>query len=191
MDFAELVRKNRTYRRFDQSFSISKQTLRALVDLARLTPSARNAQPLKYALICDPAANAKIFPTLAWAGYLADWPGPVEGERPSAYIIVLGDKEIAQNFNIDPGIAVQTILLGAVAQGLGGCIIASVNRKELIPLLQIPDRYEVLFVLALGKPVEEVVIDPIAPPGDIKYWRDEKHVHHVPKRALDDLIVDL
>jgi len=191
MYFAELVRKNRTYRRFDQTFSISKPTLSALVDLARLTPSARNAQPLKYALFCDAETNAKIFPTLAWAGYLTDWPGPVEGERPTAYIIVLGDKEIAQNFNIDPGIAVQTILLGAVAQGLGGCIIASVNRKELVALLQIPERYEVLFVLALGKPVEQVVVDPLAPGGDIKYWRDEKQVHHVPKRTLDDLIVTL
>lgn len=186
---ADLILKNRSYRRFHQDVPVSLETLRELVDLARLSASARNGQPLKYVLCCDRATNAAIFPTLAWAGYLTDWPGPPEGERPSAYIIVLGDKTVSQSFGVDHGIAMQSILLGAVEKGLGGCMIGSIQRERLRQLLGIPAHFEILNVVALGKPKETVVIDPVGPNGDIKYWRDKDQVHHVPKRALKDIIV--
>ncbi|MDO9575403.1 MAG: nitroreductase family protein [bacterium] len=185
----DLILKNRSYRRFYQEVSIKLDTLRELVDLARLSPSAGNAQPLKYILSCDPKKNALIFPHLTWAGYLKDWPGPDEGERPSAYIIILGDKEISQSFGCDHGIVAQSILLGAVEKGLGGCMIGSIQRERLRKALKIPQRYEILLVLALGKPKETVVIETVGPTGDIRYWRDSKGVHHVPKRALDDIIL--
>lgn len=185
----DLVKLNRSYRRYDQSARITPAVLRELVDLARLTPSARNAQPLKYMLVSSEEGCAKVYPHLAWAGYLKDWDGPEEGERPAAYILILGDTTIATNFSIDPGIAAQTLLLGAVEKGLGGCIIGSVQRKELAAVLGITEQYEILYVIALGKPVEQVIIEPVGADGDIKYWRDAQHVHHVPKRALADLIV--
>ena len=159
------------------------------MDLARLSASAANRQPLKYILSCDPKRNVLIFPHLAWAGYLKDWGGPQEGERPSAYIIILGDKEISRSFGCDHGIAAQSILLGAVERGLGGCIIGSIRREKLRQALQIPDRYEILLVLALGKPKEKVVIETLGPDGDIRYWRDKEGVHHVPKRSLDEIII--
>jgi len=186
---ADLVRKNRSYRRFYQDQAISEATLRGLIDLARLTPSGRNVQPLRYMLSWQPELNAQIFPTLAWAGYLTDWQGPEAGEQPAGYIVILGDKQITNNFGIDPGIVAQTMLLGAAEQGLGGCIIATVQRVRLAELLKIPERYEILLVLALGAPKEEVVVEPLAEGGDVKYWRDEAHVHHVPKRLLEDLIL--
>ena len=189
MTIKELVRKNRSYRRFHESESISLETLRELVDLARLSASGANMQPLKYILSCDPEKNALIFPTLAWAGYLKDWPGPVEGERPSAYIIILGDKRIRQSFGVDPGIASQSILLGATEKGFGGCIIASIKKEVLAEALKIPEELEILLALALGKPKERVVIDPVGPDGDIKYWREADGTHHVPKRPLDEIII--
>jgi nitroreductase len=131
-----------------------------------------------------------VFPHLAWAGYLKEWPGPVEGERPSAYVIILGDGQITPSFGCNHGIAAQSILLGAVEKGFGGCIIASVQREGLREALKISPRYEILLVLALGKPKETVVIDNVAPSGDIKYWRDSQSVHHVPKRSLDDIILE-
>ena len=185
----DLVLRNRSYRRFAQSQRIAPETLRELVDLTRLTASGRNVQPLKYFLLTGAEVCTQVYPLLAWAGYLKDWDGPVEGERPAAYVVVLGDTAISPNFGIDPGIAMQTLLLGAVEKGLGGCIIATVKRAELSALLEIPSQFEVLYVIALGKPVEEVVVDAVKPDGDIKYWRDEAHVHHVPKRALSDLII--
>jgi nitroreductase len=186
---AELVKRNRSYRRFHQESAVELETLRALVDLARLSASGANRQPLKYMLSVDPELNALIFAHLAWAAYLEDWEGPEEGERPAAYIVILGDSEIAQAFNVDHGIASQSILLGATEQGLGGCIIASIQREALRQVLGIEERYKILLVLALGKPKETVVIDPVGPDGDIKYWRDSEGVHHVPKRSLDEIIV--
>ena len=112
-------------------------------------------------------------------------------ERPSAYVIILGDTAIARNFGCDHGIAAQTILLGATEKGLGGCMIGNIRREELRNALSVPEHLEILLVLALGKPVEEVVIEPVAADGKIRYWRDSDGVHHVPKRALDDIIVDL
>jgi nitroreductase len=187
--FEKLVRENRCCRRFHQDHAIDEQTLRELVDLARLSASGHNMQPLKYMLSCDPTSNGLVFPHLAWAGYLKDWPGPSEGERPSAYVVILGDTEISKAFGVDHGIAAQTMLLGARERGLAGCILGSISRDQLRERLQIPDRYEILLVLALGKPKETVVIDPVGPDGDIKYWRDSEGVHHVPKRSLDEIIL--
>jgi nitroreductase len=185
----DLVLATRTVRRFQQSTAVDLETLRELVDLARLSASAANLQPLKYALSCEPERNGRIFPLLAWAGYLKDWPGPVDGERPAAYIVILGDKRIRQSFDCDHGIASQSILLGATERGLGGCIIASIQRHELRELLAIPEHLEILLVLALGQPKEKVVLEPVGADGDIKYWRDAEGVHHVPKRSLDEIIV--
>ncbi len=185
----ELVLRTRSYRRFHQDQAIPRETLVALVDLARLSASAANWQPLKYMLSCTPEQNAKIFPHLAWAGYLADWPGPVEGERPAAYIVILGDRHIAKQVGCDHGIAAQIILLGATELGLGGCMIGSLQRELLRQELALPERYDILLVLALGRPKETVVLEEVGLDGDIRYWRDAQGVHHVPKRALAEIIL--
>jgi nitroreductase len=186
----DLIKKNRTYRRYVENFEIKRNALEELVDLARLSASASNRQPLKYILSCEKNKNDLIFPTLAWAGYLKDWPGPAEGERPSAYVVMLNDTKISKNYWCDPGIAAQSILLGATEKGLGGCIFASVKRDELRSALKINEKYDILYVLAIGKPIEKVVLETVGPEGDIKYWRDSQKVHHVPKRPLKDIIID-
>jgi nitroreductase len=185
----DLVRQNRSRRRFHQDVPVSLDTLRGLVDLARQSPSSANAQPLKYILSVDPETNAAIFANVGWAGYISDWPGPEEGERPAAYVVILGDDTITPSINCDHGIAAQTIMLGATEQGLGGCILASGDHDALRRLLDIAERYRIMLVLALGRPKEEVVLEPVGPNGDIRYYRDEDGVHHVPKRTLDDLII--
>jgi nitroreductase len=186
----ELIRQNRSFRRFHQDQQVSRETLLSLVNLARLSASAANLQPLKYVLSCDPEKNAQIFACLAWAGYLKDWPGPSEGERPAAYIVILGDREITKNFDCDHGIAAQSILLGAREQGLGGCMIGSIKKDQLCRLLNLPERYDILLVIALGRPNEKVVLTEVGSNGSIKYWRDEAGVHYVPKRKLENIIID-
>jgi len=188
MTLRDLVYRNRSIRRFDESQNIERSTLVELVELARHTASAANLQPLKYILSCDVETNTLIFPCLRWAGYLKDWDGPGPGERPSAYIVILGDTRIARAFDCDMGIAAQTMLLGAVERGLGGCIIATLSRETLRAGLGIPDHCELIAVIALGRPAEQVEIEPVGPSGEIKYWRDAAGVHHVPKRALSDII---
>ncbi len=189
MTIRELILKNRSCRRFKETETIPLSLLREWVDLARLSPSSANLQPLKYILSASAQTNAKIFPTLAWAGYLTDWPGPAPGERPAAYIIILADKNIKFPIDCDHGIAAQSILLGATESGFAGCIIGSIQRKTLRKILDIPEHLEILLVLALGKPAETIVLEEVGREGDIRYWRDEKGVHHVPKRALQDIIV--
>jgi nitroreductase len=189
MQLRDLVLKNRSYRRFHQDVAIDLEVLRALVDLARLSASTSNLQSLKFILSADPGTNARIFPHTRWAGFLKDWDGPVEGERPAAYVIILGDTEIRKSFGCDHGIAAQSIMLGATERGLGGCMLGALDKRELRAALDIPDRYEILLALALGKPKETVVIEAVGPDGDVKYWRDEEGVHHVPKRPLQELIL--
>jgi len=185
----ELVLKCRSYRRFQEDVAVGMDTLRELVDMARCTASATNRQPLKYILSCNPERNAQIFSCLHWAALLKTWTGPAEGERPPAYIIILGDKSVAPSFNVDHGIAAQTILLGAVEKGLGGCMLAAIDRDELKRLLALPDRMDVLLVIAIGKPKERVVIDALEPGGNTNYYRDKNDVHHVPKRGLAEVVV--
>ncbi len=189
MSLRDLVLANRSFRRFDESAPISRQTLEELVDLGRLCPSGANLQPLKYALVNTPEENALVFRTLAWAGYLPDWDGPKEGERPTAYIVMLGDTTVSKGPYGDQGISAQTIMLGAAERGLGGCMIGSVKRDQLREILGIPAHLEILLVLALGKPVEKVVLEDVGADGSIKYYRDAQSVHHVPKRKLVDVII--
>lgn len=184
----ELILKNRSYRRFYQNEPIAREQLLDWVDLARNSASGRNAQTLKYLLSTADRLNRQIFEQLAWAGYLTDWDGPEEGERPAAYIVMLHDTAISANYFCDDGIATQSILLGAVEAGFGGCIIHGVNRTKLREILHLSEQFEIIQVLALGKPKEEVVID-VAQNGQIKYWRDQNRVHHVPKRPLDEIIL--
>jgi nitroreductase len=186
---SDLIKANRSCRRFYENQTVELEILKELVDLARLCASAANFQPLKYILACRPETNAEIFSCLAWAGYLKDWPGPEPGERPAAYIVILGDTAISKDFGCDHGIAAQSILLGARARGLAGCIIGSINRDRLREILNIKSHLQILLVLAIGKPREKIVIESVGPDGSIRYWRDAEGVHHVPKRPLKEVIV--
>jgi nitroreductase len=186
-----LIKKNRSFRRFYQDHVLDLETLTGLVDLARLSASAANLQPLRYILSVDSDKNSQIFSCLAWAAYIKDWKGPEDGERPSGYIIVLSDSEKANDFvGYDCGIASQSILLGAREKGLAGCMIASINREKLRNFLNIDVRYKILLVIAIGKPKEKVVIEAVGGDNNIRYWRDSDGVHHVPKRNLKDIIID-
>jgi len=184
----ELILRNRSYRRFYEEEQISLEDIHQWINLARMGASGRNAQTIKYQIVLSDKKREEVFETLTWAGYLSDWDGPVEGERPSAYVIMLNDEELGKNYFSDDGIAVQNLLLGAVESGYGGCIIRAFKEKEVREVLQISLDYKIIQVVALGKPKEEVVIDEMKN-SDIKYWRDENQVHHVPKRKLDDLII--
>jgi len=146
-------------------------------------------QPLRYILSNEPYKNELIFPCLAWAGYLQNWPGPNEGERPPAYIIILADREISKKVDCDHGIAAQSIVLGAMELGYSACMITAVKHGTMRENLKISERYDILMVIALGKCRETVVIEKVDADGNIQYWRDAHKVHHVPKRALDDIIL--
>ncbi len=189
----EIIKRNRSYRRFDSNHKITESDLLKIIDNARFTASARNQQILKFKIIADKSGCDKIFPHLKWAGYLKDWSGPNERERPTAYIIICADKSLIDN-NInnwiytDLGITAQTIMLQLAEKELGGCMIAAFNKTEISKPLNFSDEIEILLVLAIGKPAEKVTIVEKENLDDIKYWREED-VHYVPKRALKDVIL--
>lgn len=190
-DFKSLVLKNRSYRRFDQSQPISREDLKEIASLGQIVPSTANSQALKFMLVHTSEDCSKVYPSLGWAGMLSDWNGPEEGERPTAYIILLGDLSLGKNKFTDDGIVAQTMLLGAVSKGFGGCMLGNVKRAELAKSLDIDlEKYSIDLVIALGKPKEEVVLEPITPLHKNHYYRDANEVHHVPKRSLDELILE-
>jgi nitroreductase len=182
----ELVYKNRNYRKFDQEHEISHEILLHLVDLARCSPSWSNQQVLRYKIVNNPKRNAKVFACTEWANFLPKWDGPAEGERPTAYIVQCSRVSNVKT-SFDAGIACQSILLGATELGLGGCIIGSIDRERLGEVLDIPQNLDIVLIIALGKPIEKVVIEELEH-GNIKYWRDENNVHHVPKRSIDEIV---
>ena len=188
--FKDLVLANRSYRRFFETEQIDRKTLLELIDLARLSPSGANKQALRYYISCGREQNERVFASLAWAAYFRDWVGPEVGERPTGYVVIVQDQANKMVSGIDYGIAAQTILLGAVERGLGGCMVGNINKPKLEDALEIPENFEILLVIALGKPKETVVIDEVDAGADIKYWRDAEQVHHVPKRKLKDIVLN-
>lgn len=188
--FKDLVLNNRSYRRFYENEKIEYDTLVEFIDCSRNTAASVNFQILKYKLVNDETNNKKVFDCLAWAGLLKDWKGPSEGERPSAYIIILSDSEISTPKPIDTGIAAQTILLAATEKGLGGCMFGSIKRDKIAEEFNIDlDRYSIELVIALGKPKETVKLVDLPENGSTAYYRDENGIHYVPKRSLNDIIL--
>ena len=186
----DIVAANRSYRRFDNSAPVPMKTLEELAALARLCPSAANRQPLRLILCNDPADNEAIFACLKWAAYLKDWDGPAPAERPSAYIVVLNTAKDWDMAKIDLGITAQTMLLGAVEKGLGGCMLGAIDREKLRSHLGLDPELEISLVLALGKPVEDVRVVDVPEDGSIRYWRDEAGTHFVPKRSMAELVLE-
>ncbi len=182
----ELIKTNRSYRRFSQSERADKEELLSMVDSARLSPSAGNLQRLKFTPVSDIADCNGVFDTLTFAAYFGGWrPAPLE--KPTAYIVIWAASEPDANLAIDAGIAAEAILLTAREMGYGGCMFRSINKKALIELLG-KNGYVPVLVIALGVPSEKVVITDVVD-GSVKYFRDENEVHYVPKRALEDILI--
>ena len=189
MEFKQIVLANRSYRRFDQAYKLTREALLELVELARNTPSAGNRQYLRYLVSCSEEMNSRIFETLSWAASLPDWDGPEQGERPSGYIVIVAESPSWEWTRVDLGVAAQTILLGATAGGLGGCMIANMRKESLKRILELPEGLEIQMVIALGKPVEKVVLEELEEGQPLTYYRTGDRVHHVPKRKLEDSVI--
>lgn len=189
MDFMKLVEAARTCRRFDEASPLTPKDLDWLLGCARLAPSARNAQVIRYVTVLRGKTLDSLFGMTRWAGALPDWDGPEPGERPTAFIAMLlpdGHDRLAM---VDAGIACQTVQLAAASRGMGCCIIQSFDHAAADALLQIPSGMHAFLLLALGVAREKRVACAAAPEMSLAYWRDAAGVHHVPKLALDQLVL--
>lgn len=191
MDFYALMGEARTCRRY-AARELEPGMLRWLVDCARIMPSAANAQVVRYLTVQAPDKRAAVFDALGWAAYFKNWK-PEEKERPAGYIILLApsgeDGTISHNAHIDLGIAGQTMQLAAWTRGVGACMFRSYNPKKIGEAIPIPAGYEIALVMAFGYVSEERRIVPVPADGSIRYYRDDKGVHCVPKRALHDVLL--
>ena len=183
----QLVRKARSCRRFRQNDPIPVEVVRSLVDLARLVPSGGNQQPLRYHLVTEAKNCALVFPHTKWAGALKDWGGPAEGERPTAYIVILA--ATGKSAPVDVGIAAQTIQLAATEQGYAACMLGAIDRPGILQSLGLPAEWEIQLLIALGRPGETIVLEALPQDGNTAYWRSADGVHHVPKRSLKQVLV--
>ena len=183
--FKELALKSRSHRRFDESRRVTMEQLRELTDSARISPCGGNFQPLRYRLVADQSECESVFPHTAWAGAMPDWPGPAEGERPTAYIAICSELKK----NTDVGIAGVTIQYAATDMGLAVCMLGSINRPQIRKVLGIADTMEISVLVAIGYPGETVVIDTVEAESDLKYYRSDDNVHHVPKLSLDSVLL--
>ena len=191
MTVRELVEKNRSYRRFIQSEAISEETLLELVDLARISPNAGNRQWLRFG-ISNGDKNEVIFKALpSWKGRIKEWPGPVEGEKPAAYILIFTDETANPKGKPDDvGIAAQSILLGAVEKGYNGCMFGTIKEEMAKEQLGIPETLKIALVIGLGKAGETVILEDLAPgDGNVAYYLDAEDRHHVPKRNMKDVLI--
>ena len=187
MSIFDLIKSRRTIRKF-QSKPISDEMLLKYVDAARVAPSGANMQPLKYVIVKSSEMVEKVFNHVKWAGYLAPLYNPKDNERPTAFIIVLGDKNIRESgYDMDVGAAVENIILTALDDGVGACWMAAIDREEIGKLIDLGDKYVISCVVALGysmeKPKEVKISD------GIKYYLDENGTLCVPKRSLDEVLI--
>lgn len=192
MTLLELVTNNRSYRGYDESDKMSREQLESLVELARRCPSSVNLQPLKFRLVWQQEQLDRLQPLTGWARRLPERNLPDPGHHPTAFIIICHDKGLAENvqrFWKDVGIVAQTMLLGAVELGYGGCMIGNFSPEKVRAAMALPEAMEPVLILALGKPQETVLLEDALPGSDIGYYRDEQDRHHVPKRTLNELLI--
>lgn len=186
MNIYGLILKRRSIRSFKQK-PLSLRFLKKLANAARVAPSGANLQPLEYLCINDLAVCGKIFKELAWAAYISPRGTPIEGQRPTAYILVLVNLSIRkENYQYDVGAAMENMILTALDEGVGSCWIGSINRPKLSRILNIPARFLIDSVLALGYPDETPKIVKLK--KDCKYWKDRNHRLYVPKRDVKNII---
>lgn len=186
MDFRETVLRTRSCRRFDEQVAVGEDCLTGLIDLARMTASAGNLQKIRFFPVTGRDDCRAVTDAVGWAAYLTDWKGPGDGERPTAYLLLLSPVAGASPA-IDIGIAAQTILLGATKRNLAGCIILNIDRTSVAKQLGIGEDMRIDIAIALGRPAETIRLTEVRD-GNIRYYRDENDVHIVPKRSLSELI---
>lgn len=192
MDVYEVVTKRRSIREF-KDVSVPYDSLEKCVNAARLAPAAMNRQICEYIIVDDEQLLPRVFDTVgSWAGQPRPQEGWAPGRRPKAYIIILINSPLEAEFGgsktntyYDVGLAAENIMLVALEEGIGSCTVTSFIPNMLRQVLNIPDKFEIAMVLALGFPDESPVLEVAT--DSVKRWFDDEGMLHVPKRELKDI----
>lgn len=182
---AKLLLRNRSHRAYDNSFQVREDQLRRIIDVNRLTPSARNQQVLRFRMVLDNEAD-KVLPHIKMGAALPELHLPEKGSEPRAFIIICSTVEESRFVDIDLGIAAQSMLLQAVEIGLNGICIAAFDKQKIREELQLP--FEPLLILAIGRGKDNIQLSEISANESHNYYRKEG-VHYVPKLTIEELII--
>jgi nitroreductase len=192
MDVYQAVITRRSIREFKDT-PVPYDILEKCVNAARVAPSAANRQVCEYVIVDDEKLLPQIFDTVgSWFGVPRPKEGWPPGRRPKAYIITLINKPLESELggnrldtSYDVGMAAENMMLVALEEGIGSCVITSFKQGKLREVLNIPDKYEIAMALALGYPDESPVLEVAT--DSIKRWIDSEGVRHIPKRKLEDI----
>jgi len=185
-DTLEVIKQRRSIRKY-LSRPVSKELIEEVLAAAGWAPSAHNAQPWRFIVLCDPKVKRKLAEDMAetWASEMEKDGSKIELEKfksrverfATAPVLVLAclimegmekfSDEKRQRCERDLAmqslaVALQNMLLAAYAKGLGACwYCAPAFCKETVKeVLEIPAEIEPQALIAMGYPAEE----PTAPP---------------------------
>lgn len=186
----ELLIKARSCRSFVPNKQVAYDDIVKMINNARICSATRNSQPLKYKILHSESEVGEFMPITYWAKSLGI-KLPPDGHEPTAFIILFHDEEIVPFQSIyykDVGICAEAITLTATELGLGSCMIGSFDAEKTKEIFSLRDSLMPVLCIALGYADETAIIED-ALDGEIKYYRDENNVHHVPKRPLEEIIL--
>ena len=185
MAFAKLVAKNRSYRGYDNSFTVREDQLRRIMEVVPACPSARNQQVLRLRPVLAAEAD-KVLPHIRLGGALRDMKLPLPGTEPRAFIVICSTTAEDKYVNMDIGIIAQTMLLQATEIGLNGICIGAFDHAAVQQSLEL--QYEPLLIVAIGKGAEKIQMVDISEGESHNYYRQDG-VHFVPKLPLDKIVI--
>ena len=139
-DVFEAVQERRSIRAYQDKL-VSREKLEKILEAGRLAPSAKNLEPWHFIAVTD-AAKRKVLSKGMFAKFIAESP---------VVIVACGDKEASPDwYAIDVALAVENMVLTAVSEGLSTCCVGSFNEKEVKAAVGVPEKFEVLVLLAMG-----------------------------------------
>lgn len=185
--FFELAEKSRTARSFVSSRAVPEEDLMLIVDTARISPSARNLQRVRYAVITGENADG-MFNNISLGGALKAEEKPTYADRAPAYIALLAPKtDTDPNLYIDIGIASEAVTLAARSLGYSTCIIRSFKPDYLASCID-TEKYSTVVVIAVGVSREVAEVRNVTEGESLMYFK-ENGKHIVPKLSLDSVLL--
>ena len=162
MDFLELARARQSCRAYDPHRPVEQEKLDAVLEAARLAPSACNGQPYHITVCRGAAAQAAAKAVSDMGMNKFAFQAPillVLSEKPYVRSAAVGAKLKKIDYrSMDIGIAAAYITAEAAAQGLGSCMLGWLNDEKLRGVCGLDQ--PVRLVITLGYPQQG---DPLRP----------------------------
>lgn len=188
MNLTELYKGCRSYRRFKQD-PLPEELLCQMLDNARISSSAHNAQAVRYVAVTSKEMVAAMQSLVVYASSQPrELVTPKENEQPTAFVVVTKMADADSFCDIDMGLAVDAMVMTAWEGGFGSCIFGNIMVSKIRKLLSISDDEIIRLVIAFGKPDNKCTLVEPKEDGSLKFYLDEEKNYYIPKRSLEDVV---